>query len=77
MKTCGLYKTKIRKKKTVLPEEIIKGYKLSDGDTVDWLVEKGKVTINFPEHSVKLSELAGKIDMGKTNREMIDEIVND
>lgn len=75
MKTLGLYKTKIKEKKTVLPEEIIKSYKLSDGDTVNWQVEKGKVTLNFPKHSAKLSDLVGKIDMGKTNHEMIDEIV--
>ncbi|MFQ6050370.1 MAG: AbrB/MazE/SpoVT family DNA-binding domain-containing protein [Candidatus Hydrothermarchaeota archaeon] len=68
-------KTKISKGfQVVIPSKIRKEFGLEPEDEVVWILEDKKLSISFRKKK-KLSALIGKIDMGETDPQMIDEVV--
>ncbi len=73
-----VYKTKISKgAQTVVPSAIRRKYGLKKGGYVEWIMDNEKILVSFTKGEVKLKDLIGKIDMGKTNHRQIDDVVNE
>ncbi len=61
----------------VVPSEIRKKFGLKEGDEVIWALVGNEINIRFVrKRKGALSNLIGKLDMGRTSPNQIDEIVS-